>query len=271
MLCWRLLPALHGFTRVFLYAHEGGLIDQLRSTEPGFASALQQGSGVWAGSQYAAAALRRLGVEPLVLEYGVEAPQDRLVVRTKSEAVIAVLATMEPRKGLDLAIKGFLLLPDAIRAQCRLRIAGRPHDLPFHEAIKDLAAADPRISMEGALSLEQYRRALAAADIVLCPSRDDPLPLVSLNALAEGKILICSQEVGTAAYIRDGASGFVLPQNRPVEIAEALARVLAARRRWPEIGAAARQVFAGHFSESRFDTRLLALLDPDARIANAAD
>ena len=94
------------------------------------------------------------------------------------------------------------------------------------------------------LDYEACQRALLAADIVLCPSRDDTLPITSLTALAAGKILVVSREVGTSAYIEDGVSGFVLRQNLPEEIAATLARIIAERARWPKIGEAARLVVA---------------------------
>ena len=152
-----------------------------------------------------------------------------------------------------------------------MRLYGRPHDLPFAAAITDIARPEPRIEIGGELDFDGYRAALAAADIVLCPSRDDTLPVVSLDALAAGKILVVSQEVGTSAYLEDGVSGFVLPRNHPEDIAETLSRIAAARIRWPEIGQAAQRVFREHFSTGRFAGRLLGLLGPLLSQEEAAD
>ena len=95
---------------------------------------------------------------------------------------------------------------------------------------------------------------------MLCPSRNDTLPLVSLNALAEGKILICSKETGTSKYITDGVSGFVLERNHPEVIASTLERVVGHVNEWDEIGRAARRVFLENFSKEHFRRRLLAAL-----------
>ena len=275
VLSWKLLPALSAFTRVFLYSHETELAAQLLHNEPGFAPALQHADAVWAGSARAATALLPAGVEARILEYGVEAPARGAVVRAGKEIVVSVLATIEPRKGQDLAVKAYHLLPPELRASVRMRLNGRFHDAGFVAALKPLVAQDPRLTIGPDLSLEEYRDALSEADIVLCPSRDDTLPLVSLNALAEGKVLICSAEVGTSAYIRDGVSGYVLPDNHPAAIAATLTRCIASRRRWPEMGEAARKVFQDHFSQSRFDARLLEFLAPPSqglrRLADAAE
>ncbi|GAC1346223.1 MAG: hypothetical protein NVSMB18_27820 [Acetobacteraceae bacterium] len=272
VLSWRLLPALAPFTRVFLYAHETGLVAELGAAEPGFAEALLSGDGVWSGSERSAAALRAVGVPALVLEYGVEALETPVAAVRGQGVSIAVLATIEPRKGQDLAVKAFPLLPPAIRARCRMRLHGRPHDPVFVGAITDLVAAEAQITIGPELDLQGYRQALAAADIVLCPSRDDTLPLISLDALAAGKVLICSREVGTAAYLEDGVSGFVLEANFPEEIASVLSRAVTERRRWGEIGEAARGVAREHFSARRFEERLLGLVGAGAELAvGAAD
>ncbi|HYZ61099.1 MAG TPA: glycosyltransferase [Acetobacteraceae bacterium] len=271
VLTWRLLPALAPFTRAYLYAHETGLTTEIGAADPGFAAALAQAAGVWAGSERSAAALRALGADPVVLEYGVDLPDPKLLQVRGREIVIAVLATLEPRKGQDLAIKAFAQLPAGLRERCRLRLHGRPHDLPFTQAIKDLARSEPRIEIGPELDLEAYRRALAAADIVLCPSRDDTLPIVSLDALAAGKVLVVSRDVGTSAYLQDGVSGFVLEANHPDDIASVLGRIIAQRQRWPEIGEAARRVFQEQFSRARFEGRLLALLSESASVPQAAD
>jgi len=261
VLSWALLPLLAPLTRTFLYAHETGLAADL-AANPAFGAALRGASGVWAGSERSAAVLRPLGVDPVVLEYGTEAIDAPLVEVRGREVTIALLATVEPRKGQDLAIKAFPLLPPKLRERCHLRLHGRPHDLPFARTIAEIAAPEPRITIGPELDLEAYRAALGAADIVLCPSRDDTLPLVSLDALAAGKVLICSGDVGTAAYLEDGVSGFVLARNRPSDIAATLGRAIDARGRWPEIGEAARAVFRANFSMERFETRLLGLLAP---------
>ena len=271
ILCWRLPAALAPFTRTVLYAHESELVDELHRANPDFAPALRQAGGVWCGSARSAAALRTLGVDPLILEYGAESAILPSVPASTGPVAVATLASIEPRKGQDLAIKGFLALPGSVRAEFRLHIAGRRHDPHFHDAVQEIARAEPGIRFGGEMGLEEYHIALAAADVVLLPSRDDTLPLVSLDALAAGKVLVCSDAVGTAAYIEDGVSGFILPRNHPDDIAAVLLRVLSARRRWPQIGAAARQVFEATFSEERFRDRLLGLIEAPAAVADAAE
>jgi O-antigen biosynthesis protein len=259
--CWPVLHQLHSHVSVYWYIHETQLIDHLANVYPGFLDAFKYATAVWVGSALAGDVLRRYGIASAILEYGVEDPHESLhfqVNRFESDKVtISVLATYEPRKGQDLAILGYLAMPEEYRRRCRLCLAGRVNDDHFRKDIEALAAGDDTIYFEGELDFSSYLDRLSTSDIVVCSSRDDTLPLVSLNALAEGKILICSQETGTSKYIQDGISGFVLSYNHPDEIAATLTRALDNIQNWEEIGRSARNVFLENFSRQRFRSCIL--------------
>jgi glycosyltransferase involved in cell wall biosynthesis len=109
-----------------------------------------------------------------------------------------------------------------------------------------------------------YRAAMLACDAVCVPSRDDTLPLVSLDALGAGRVLMCTATTGTAAYLADGTSGFVAAAPDADAIAAMLARAVADRARWEEIAADGRAVFDRAFGQAPF----LAILDDAVRWAS---
>lgn len=251
--CWRVLPQLVTYCPVYAYIHETELLQHLSNLHPDFAGSLRSATAVWAGSEHSARYLRSFGIEPVILPYGVERPGSSSGrTRKAKHVVISALATFEPRKGQDLAILGFQALPRNVRSRSKLRLAGRVNDIGFFDAIGRFAAADDRIEFHGELDFERYTELLHASDIIICASRDDTLPLVSLNALAAGKILICSRETGTSAYIEDGVSGYVLAHNDPETIAETLVKAIKALESGQDIGANARSVFERSFSIERF-------------------
>jgi lipopolysaccharide biosynthesis protein/glycosyltransferase involved in cell wall biosynthesis/tetratricopeptide (TPR) repeat protein len=261
IVCWRVARALNSCARVFWYVHESDLLQTYVNSSSKFAAAFSEVSGVWVGSPRSAAALRALGVEATVVEYGIENWPQQDTGRRNAEIVISLLGAVEPRKGQDLAILGFHALPVAMQHRCEMRFAGRVLDMSFYDDIRKLAGDDPRIKFLNELTSTEYAAALQSSDIILCPSRDDTLPLVSLHALAAGKLLICSKEVGTADYLRDGISGFILPRNTPNDISIALKRAIELGESRSAIGTAARQLAAEHFSQERFVCRLRALVE----------
>ncbi|MQT15284.1 glycosyltransferase [Segnochrobactrum spirostomi] len=253
---WPVCNQLAQATNVFWYVHETELVNHIARHNP--AVGREAGSlTVWAGSHKAANALESIGVSSTVIEYGVEPWDFDRVEAHRDKVVISVMGTYEPRKGQDLALLAFQLLPDSVRESCELRFAGRVNDKVFYEAIVEIGRGEACVRHLGELTLHDYVGKMSETDIVLCPSRDDTLPLVSLDALANGKILICTSETGTSAYVRSGESGYVSASGAPPDIAEALRWAIMDRDEWPNISVAARRVFEENFSMPRFRARIM--------------
>ncbi|MBS1039164.1 MULTISPECIES: glycosyltransferase [Gluconobacter] len=250
IVCWPAINRLARLTPCFWYIHETTLVGHLSRAHPelgrdaGFAH-------VWAGSKMAHDALEEIGIDSQVIEYGVDeaAPQTR--TRKSEKIIVSVLATIEPRKGQDLAILAFTALPPKIKKQCELRFGGRVNDTGFVEGLLELDK-NGDVRNLGDLTLEDYRAYLAETDILFCPSRDDTLPLVTLDALSSGKVLVCSRATGTSAYIQDAVSGFLPERNDIESLSDALRRAVEAQKDWSKIANEARSVFKRNFSIAKF-------------------
>jgi glycosyltransferase involved in cell wall biosynthesis len=57
-------------------------------------------------------------------------------------------------------------------------------------------------------------------DVIVHPSLSDGFGLVVLQAMACGKIVICTETTGASYLIKNGVNGFVVPPNAPNNIAE---------------------------------------------------
>jgi glycosyltransferase involved in cell wall biosynthesis len=79
---------------------------------------------------------------------------------------------------------------------------------------------------------------LAAAHVVVLPSRWEGLPLLALEAMARGRSLVCSDIPGLAEVVPEGA-GALVPQEAPGALAAALAARLARPERADAEGRAA--------------------------------
>lgn len=258
--CWPVVQQFSGFTKVILYIHETALVEQLNRNQPTFKSALVHADTVLTGSPLSTSHLRRVGFDGPVTEvaYGVDAPVGTYCQTDEKDVVtISVLATVEPRKGQDLVISAYRLLPAELQKKCVLKIGGRPNDSKFYSALVELAAGHTGISFEGGLDYDAYTQRLSCSDIVVCASRDDTLPLVSLDALAAGKIVICSKETGTARYIENKVSGLILKENSPECIRDAFLEALVEITSRGSMGKNATRVFEENFGAEAFKLRFL--------------
>lgn len=196
------------------YLHEVSLLEDKLNRGP-IREALATAWQVWAGSENSGRIARRARAEVTVLPYGIEAVPATPLVPERSALAIGVFGSIEPRKGQDLAVAGYVGLSPELRNRIRLVFYGRVLDVTFDRDVRKRASAYPGICFAGELDNKTYRRAIAEADAVLVPSRDDTLPLVSIDALSAGRLLLLTRAVGTANWLEDG--GDALIENQPDE------------------------------------------------------
>ena len=244
---------------VIWYVHEVSALAERLTADASLRDTLALPARLWAGSELSATLLRKARADVEVVPYGLDpiaTRKDARPVAKERPVRLAVLASIEPRKGQDLLLAAIEHLSDAERGLLEVAIHGRTLDTAFGNALHTRAETLSVVSVDGALDTDGYRAAVLACDAVVVPSRDDTLPLVSLDALGAGRLLICTRTTGTAAYLENGISGFVAPEPTAAAIAATLAEAIARVDDWPTIAAAGRAVFARSFSKDVFAARL---------------
>jgi len=112
------------------------------------------------------------------------------------QMLIAAVGRYKPTKGWDTLIKAFVQLPQYEKSRLLFFGAGS-----LEEELKALAADDPRIRFVG--FRKNIKDLYQAFDLVVCPSRFEPLPRVMLEAMDGGAPLIASDIGGCIELIED--------------------------------------------------------------------
>lgn len=89
-------------------------------------------------------------------------------------------------------------------------------------------------------------------DVILCPSLDDPMPIVCTEAMIFGKPVIVSDHTGTASFITEGVTGYVVPAGDARALAKAIVKAVADKDKLPDMGRAARRIYDDHFTMQVF-------------------
>ena len=176
------------------------------------------------------------------------APRDAALDRRLDLGQGPVLGFM----GSFYAYEGLLDLVEAlpavfqVRPDLRVLLVG---DGPARPAVRARVAKlglEARVQLPGAIPQAEVPRWASVVDIACYPRRRQRLtelvtPLKPLEAMAQGQVVLASDVGGHRELVRDGATGLLFAPDDPAGIACAVLDCLAARARWPEWRAAARQ------------------------------
>lgn len=173
---------------------------------------------------------------------------------------IVILARLDPKKGIETAIRAFHLASDGRLASYGLTIAGAG-DPGYEGELQRLAAKGPaasRIRFTGWLGGTDRMAFLSRAALFLMPSRQENFGLGALEAMARGTPVIVAPGVNLAPDLARAGAGWVIeaePDALAAGIVAAVAdptglrrRGAAARRfaeafRWPAVAAALRSLY----------------------------
>lgn len=162
--------------------------------------------------------------------------------------VVGVLAVLEPRKGHRFLLAAARILKD--RGQrVSYHIAGDGSERGALERMAETLGLDEEVSFAG--FIEDAASFLAAIDILVLPSLHEGLGVAALEGMAAGKPVIGSRVGGLAESIIDGETGLLVPPGDAVELARAVADLLAAPERREHMGRSAARRVAECFTMER--------------------
>ncbi|PZR71931.1 MAG: hypothetical protein DLM73_14575, partial [Chthoniobacterales bacterium] len=163
-----------------------------------------------------------------------------------------LLASVEPRKGQDIFVQAVAQLPAPLQQSAHFEIAGRILDPDFWPTVAPIAAGIKNLSVTGALSHADALAKLNAADVVVCASRDEAMPTVTiLEAMSLGKAIVTTAVGGALEVFTDGDNALLVRPEAPDALAAALRRLIEDPALARELGEKARQTYEKDFTIER--------------------
>ncbi len=161
--------------------------------------------------------------------------------------VVLALGRFHPNKGFDLLLEAL-----AMTQEIGLRIAGEG---PLRPALQNLAV---RLGIAERVRFLGWREDLSAlladADLLVCPSREEPLGNVVIEAWSAGVPVVATASDGPAGLIVDGESGLLVPlpgrTGGAAALAEAIERVCRDPALRERLGQAGRRAYEAEFTEA---------------------
>lgn len=166
---------------------------------------------------------------------------------------------LEARKGQDILLRAIKELPDNIRHRSEFYIVGHDATL-FGEQIRSEGSGMNGIVFTGSVGRERIHELLDSSDVLVCPSRQDPMPTVAAEAMMHSVPCIVSDVVGTAAYIHDGEEGWKFPSEDAYALAGRIEWCVENKVKLNRMGRKARMLYEKEFSMQVFEKRFMDII-----------
>lgn len=194
------------------------------------------------------------------LLYGVADTEDSTALTKEKDLMrFITIGFLEERKGQDILLRAIKKLPENIRRSSEFYIVGHEATL-FGERIRSESSDIREIFFTGSVGRERIHELLSGSDILICPSREDPMPTVAAEAMMHSVPCIVSDATGTAAYIHNGEDGFVFPSENVQALAESIEWCVTNKKILDDMGKNARRLYEKHFSMPAFEKRFMEVI-----------
>ncbi len=128
------------------------------------------------------------------------------------------------------------------------------------QEVKDKYEKIPAIHCLGEVSPDRLARLYDDLDVLVCPSKYDPMPVVVSEAMQHKRLCLVTNKVGQSRYMTDGVNGLICEAENEEALAGKIAWILQHREEIGRIGERGYAIYKDHFSMDIFEKNVLAIL-----------
>ena len=221
-------------------------------------------------SEYCAISLSNSGLSYNFgrLKYGIpDYALDEKQNNNKAAVTFLMVGAIDYRKAHDILINALNYIDNDIIKKAHFVIIGSVNNLEIHKILVDAKDKYHNISLHDSMPREKLRDWYSKADCLILPSREDPLPVVALEAMMCSLPVICSNQTGTADYITHYENGIIFPSEDAKALAEHITYAVENRDKLAQMGHKAREeIYEKHFTMEKFEESVLRTIDEIVRI-----
>jgi glycosyltransferase involved in cell wall biosynthesis len=209
--------------RVVLHYHSGEAEDHLGHWGPLVHPWLRLAHEIVVPSQYLRRVFADHGYSTRVIHNTVDISPLAYRPRSPIKPNLLSVRNLERHYGVDAILRAFALLRETV-PHATLTVVGEGSQARNLRRLADELAID--VTFAGAVDPKDMPAIYDAADIFVNASLVDNQPLSILEAFAAGLPVVTTAVGDIPAMVRDGVTGWVVPQHDPVLIADAIEDVL---------------------------------------------
>lgn len=198
------------------------------------------------------------------LQYCIPDFRAGMVQKKENEKLtIAVIGSVDERKAQDILLEAVIGMSEAYRNRLQIIFIGilDKSNVPYVNRITELSGLLNNLEWIPEMTQEKLEEFYPCIDILVCPSRDDPMPIVVAQAMMHERVCVISENVGQAEFIVQWKNGFVFPNEDISTLKGILIWLLDNREQCVMLGKASRKIYEEEFSEEIMEKRLKKVLE----------
>mgnify|MGYP002510827389 CR=1 FL=1 len=201
-------------------------------------------------------------VEIETLQYCIPDSYDNVNCTESDYMAIAVIGTIDKRKAQDILLEAITRMPRGLRVKLKVIFVGQldENDIMFADKIMVLQNQIDNFEWIPEMTREEINKFYYKIDVLVCPSREDPMPMVVTEAMMHERVCVISENVGQAEFIEQGLNGFIFPNEDVDMLMEILIWLINNKSRRTIIGKASRKIYEDEFSEEIMQQRIKGIL-----------
>ena len=179
----------------------------------------------------------------------------------QGQYTFACIGTIEERKCQHILANAIDLMNPELREKCRFVFVGRSYYKPISEVIQNVANKYPdNVEHIEELTQSELKKLYQEIDCLVCPSIDDPMPVVITECLCLSKQVICyANGVGTAEILKKMNAGVLYSENTPRVLSKVLENTITNELNHLQL-VNSRNVYEKYFSREAFDNGIEKML-----------
>lgn len=172
---------------------------------------------------------------------------------TNDKIIFSIIGTIGKRKAQDILLSALEKIPMEHIKKYEVLLVGTSS----RRDCFDMAKNKPNVQYIGEMKQSELNDFYRKIDVLVCPSRDDPMPIVVTQAMQNEIPCIVSDQVGQAEYIQSGKNGYIFKSEDVIELARIMEDIIVNPAQLNQIGKEGKKIYEENFSEKRMQRQLL--------------
>ena len=198
-----------------------------------------------------------------LLIYGLKEENIPTVKKDTDKFIFICPASIEDRKNQKALIEAIKLLPDEVKNKILLYIIGSPFpdSKDYYNEVIKMAEGINEIKFIPNVPMNELIEYYGKADCVICPSKQDPMPIVVTYAFMFKKLALISDTIGQSLLAQNGENAILFNPEDANQLKNCITDIVNNKEKYLKIAQNGRKIYDDYFSIEMFNKNLKESLD----------